>query len=149
MTAKSLKVLRVQEGDHAGAVIGFKTSRGEVVTARIASSFISPEQAQLNLEREIGNKSFDGVMDEARDRWNAELGRIKVEGGTDDQTRTFYSTLYRTLLFPRMFFEIDKEGKPVHYSPYNGKTLPGKMFTDNGFWDTFRAAIPFNYPYVS
>ncbi len=133
----------VQEGDHAGAVIGFKTSRGEVVTARIASSFISPGQAQLNLEREIGAKSFEVVMDAARNRWNAELGRIKVEGGTDDQTRTFYSTLYRTLLFPRMFFEINKEGNPVHYSPYNGQTLPGKMFTDNGFWDTFRAAIPF------
>lgn len=133
----------VQEGDHAGAVIGFRTSRGEVVTARIASSFISPEQALLNLKQEVGEKSFDGVMDEARDRWNEELGRIKVEGGTDDQIRTFYSTLYRTLLYPRMFFEIDREGNPVHYSPYNGKTLPGKMFTDNGFWDTFRAAIPF------
>ena len=132
----------VKEGDHTGAVIGFKTSRGEVVTARVASSFISPEQALLNLKQEVGEKSFDGVMDEARDRWNEELGRIKVEGGTDDQIRTFYSTLYRTLLFPRMFFEIDSEGNPVHYSPYNGQTLPGRMFTDNGFWDTFRAAIP-------
>jgi predicted alpha-1,2-mannosidase len=132
-----------QEGDHAGAVIGFRTKRGGVVTARIASSFISPEQAQLNLDAEIGDRSFDEVKDAARERWNAELGRIKVEGGTDDQVRTFYSTLYRTLLFPRKFYEIDREGNPVHYSPYNGKVLPGRMFTDNGFWDTFRAAIPF------
>ncbi|TFH46619.1 MAG: glycoside hydrolase family 92 protein, partial [Bacteroidia bacterium] len=84
-----------QEGDHAGAVIGFRTKRGGVVTARIASSFISPEQAQLNLDAEIGDRSFDEVKDAARERWNAELGRIKVEGGTDDQVRTFYSTLYR------------------------------------------------------
>ena len=135
-------VLR-QEGNHAGALIGFKTSHGEVVTARVASSFISPEQAQLNLEREVGEKSFDQVRGAARDRWNTELGRIKVEGGTDDQMRTFYSTLYRALLFPRMFYETDKDGNTIHYSPYNGKTLPGMMFTDNGFWDTFRAAIPF------
>ena len=132
----------MQEGDHALAVIGFKTRRGEVVTARVASSFISPEQAMLNLERETGDRSFDDIRDAARDRWNDELGRVVVEGGTDDQKRTFYSALYRTLLFPRMFYEYDADGKIVHYSPYNGQVLPGKLFTDNGFWDTFRAAMP-------
>ena len=132
-----------QEGDHSGAVIGFKTKRGEAVTARVASSFISPEQAQLNMDREIGMSTFDEVKRAAHDRWNTELRRIKVEGGTDDQVRTFYSTFYRVLLFPRMFYEIDKDGNPYHYSPYNGRTLPGRMLTDNGFWDTFRAAIPF------
>lgn len=131
-----------QEGDHTVAVIGFKTHRGEVVTARVASSFISPEQALLNLERETGNSSFDDIRDAARDRWNRELGRIAVEGGTDDQVRTFYSALYRTLLFPRMFYEYDAGNQAVHYSPYNGQVLPGRLFTDNGFWDTFRAAMP-------
>ncbi len=132
----------VQEGDRAMALIGFRTSRGEVVNARVASSFISPEQAFLNLGRETGGRSFDDVRDAGRERWNAELGRIRVEGGTDDQLRTFYSTLYRTLLFPRMFYEYDATGNIIHYSPYNGKVLPGRMFTDNGFWDTFRAAMP-------
>lgn len=130
------------EGDRAQAVIGFRTARGEVITARVASSFISPEQAVLNLERETGGQSFDAVRDSGRARWNTELGRIRVEGGTDDQLRTFYSTLYRTLLFPRMFYEIDSADNIVHYSPYNGKVLPGRLFTDNGFWDTFRAAMP-------
>ncbi len=141
-----------REGDHAVAVIGFRTRRGEVVTARVASSFISPEQAVLNLEREIAGRGFDEVRDAARDRWNDELGRFRVEGGTDDRMRTFYSTLYRTLLFPRMFYEYDDKGNIIHYSPYNGEVLPGRLFTDNGFWDTFRAAMPFItlfYPEVS
>ncbi len=131
-----------QQGDRAAAVVGFRTERGEQVSARVASSFISHEQAELNLERETGGRSFDNVRDVARERWNSELGRIRVEGGTDDQVRTFYSTLYRTLLFPRMFYEYDAEGNIVHYSPYNGQVLPGRLFTDNGFWDTFRAAMP-------
>ncbi|MBE0678505.1 MAG: GH92 family glycosyl hydrolase [Bacteroidales bacterium] len=131
-----------QQGDRAAAVVGFRTERGEQVSARVASSFISHEQAELNLERETGGRSFDNVRDAARERWNSELGRIRVEGGTDDQVRTFYSTLYRTLLFPRMFYEYDAEGNIVHYSPYNGQVLPGRLFTDNGFWDTFRAAMP-------
>ncbi|MCI0522651.1 MAG: GH92 family glycosyl hydrolase [Bacteroidales bacterium] len=144
--------IRVQEGDHAGAVIGFQTERGEVVTARVASSFISPEQALLNLEREAGSKGFDAIMAEGRNTWNNELGRIRVEGGSDDQLRTFYSTLYRTMLFPRMFYEYDADGKIIHYSPYNGEIRPGRLFTDNGFWDTFRAAMPLitlMYPEIS
>ncbi len=141
-----------QSGDHAAAVIGFRTERGEQVTARVASSFISHEQALLNLERETGDRDFDMVRDAAKERWNSELGRIRVEGGTEDQVRTFYSTLYRTLLFPRMFHEYDSEEKIVHYSPYNGQVLPGRLYTDNGFWDTFRAAMPLLtllYPDVS
>jgi predicted alpha-1,2-mannosidase len=131
-----------QEGDRTVAVVGFRTERGEQVSARVASSFISHEQAELNLERETGGRSFDNVRDAARERWNNELGRIRVEGGTDDQVRTFYSTLYRTMLFPRIFYEYDGTGEIVHYSPYNGQVLPGRLFTDNGFWDTFRAAMP-------
>jgi predicted alpha-1,2-mannosidase len=131
------------EADHAGAVVGFKTARGEQVTVKIASSFISPEQAVINLNREVGERDFESIKGEARDIWNRELGRIKVEGGTSDQQRTFYSCLYRTLLFPRQFHEINAEGKTVHYSPYNGTICDGYMFTDNGFWDTFRAVFPF------
>lgn len=132
-----------REGNHVGAVIGFKTKRGEQVNVKVASSFISPEQAELNLNREIGEKDFDAIKKEGEDIWNKELSRIKVEGGTDAQLNTFYSALYRLLLFPRKFYEFDKDNNMVHYSPYNGKVLPGYMFTDNGFWDTFRAVFPF------
>lgn len=130
------------QDNHVGAVVTFKTAKGEKVYARVASSFISPEQAERNL-KEIGNDSFDTVKEKARAIWNRELSRIRVEGGSTDQTRTFYSCLYRTMLFPRKFFEFDANGKVVHYSPYNGQVLPGYMFTDNGFWDTFRAVFPF------
>ncbi len=130
------------KADHAGAVVSFKTSEGEVVTARVASSFISPEQAELNLKEAL-NSTFEEVKAQGRKIWNEELARIKVEGGTYDQTATFYSCLYRSMLFPRKFFEYDENGKVMHYSPYNGKVLPGYMFTDTGFWDTFRALFPF------
>ncbi len=131
------------EGNHVMAIISFRTKKGEIVNARVASSFISLEQAELNLTREIGQNTFDQTKANAEAAWNKELERVKVEGGTVDQYRTFYTALYRTMLFPRKFYEIDAMNKVVHYSPYNGKVLPGYMFTDNGFWDTFRAVFPF------
>ena len=127
--------------NHAGAIIGFKTKRGEQVHARIASSFISPEQAELNLQ-ELGNSSFEQIKAQGRQTWNKTLSRIEVEDKNVDHLRTFYSCLYRSVLFPRSFYEKDANGKIVHYSPYNGKVLPGYMFTDTGFWDTFRCLFP-------
>jgi predicted alpha-1,2-mannosidase len=130
------------QDDHTGAALRFSTRKGEKIHARIASSFISFDQAELNL-KELGNDEFDQVSQKGRNVWNELLSRIQVEGGTTEQLRTFYSCLYRTMLFPRKFFEFDKSGKKWHYSPYNGKVLPGAIFTDNGFWDTFRAVFPF------
>ena len=127
--------------EHAGAIIAFKTKRGEQLHARVASSFISPEQAELNLN-ELAN-TFDEVKQEARDRWNDILGRINVEDRNIDNLRTFYSTLYRSVLFPRKLYEIDADGNSVHYSPHNGEILSGYMYTDTGFWDTFRSLFPF------
>ena len=126
---------------HAGAIIGFSTHKGEIVHARVASSFISPEQAELNL-REVSNRSFDAVEAAGKDRWNEVLGKIEIEDSDIDHLRTFYSCLYRSVLFPRSFFEYDANGNAVHYSPYNGQVLPGYMFTDTGFWDTFRCLFP-------
>jgi len=131
------------EGEHVGAIIGFKTKRGEQVHVRVASSFISQEQAQLNLDREIGQDSFAQTKHKAHQSWQQELSRIRVADTNMDNVRTFYSSLYRVLLFPRKFYEYDADGKIMHYSPYNGEVLPGYMFTDNGFWDTFRAVFPF------
>ena len=131
------------ESDHAGAVLGFKTRRGDQINVKIASSFISHEQAMVNLTRETDGKDFETVKKEGKEAWNKQLNRIEVEGGTSDQQRTFYSCLYRIILFPRQFFEVNSKNEVVHYSPYNGEVLPGYMFTDNGFWDTFRALFPF------
>ena len=132
-----------EQGNHSGAILGFKTKKGEKIIVRIASSFISPDQAMLNLTREAGTKDFETIKKEGKDSWNKLLGRVNVEGGTPDQQRTFYSCLYRMLLFPRQFFEINEKNEIMHYSPYNGEVLPGYMYTDNGFWDTFRAVFPF------
>ncbi|ASU36581.1 GH92 family glycosyl hydrolase [Mucilaginibacter xinganensis] len=130
-------------GDHAGAVISFKTKKGEQVHMRVASSFISIEQAELNLKRELANDSFDATKQKAKATWNNTLSRLNVEGGTTDQTRTFYSCLYRMLFFPNKMYEIDAKGQKMHYSPYNGEIMPGYLFAGTGFWDTFRALYPF------
>lgn len=132
--------LEVKE-NHVGAIIGFETQKGEIIHAKVASSFISLEQAELNL-KELDGKSFDKLAQDGRARWNEVLGKIEVEDNNIDNLRTFYSCLYRSVLFPRSLYEIDADGKVVHYSPYNGKVLPGYMFTDTGFWDTFRSLFP-------
>ena len=127
---------------HAQGVVGFNTKRGEQVNVRVASSFISIEQAEQNL-KELGNKTLEQVSEEGRQEWNKVLSTIDVQDESDiDRLRTFYSCLYRSVLFPRSFFEINAQGQVVHYSPYNGETLPGYLFADTGFWDTFRALFP-------
>lgn len=122
-------------------MIGFRTEKGEKVHARVASSFISLEQAERNL-KELENDDFDVLVEKGRTEWNKVLGAIQVEGGSLDQYRVFYSCLYRSVLFPRKFYEFDAAGNIVHYSPYNGNVLPGYMYTDTGFWDTFRCLFP-------
>ncbi len=131
------------EGQHVGAIVGFNTKRGDVVHVKVASSFISPDQAELNLKREIGPDSFKETKNKAKSAWEKELSRILIEDTNTDHIKTFYSCLYRVLLFPRKFYEINGKNEVMHYSPYNGEILPGYMFTDNGFWDTFRAVFPF------
>ena len=134
------KVLE-QTGNHTGAVVGFKTAKGEKVHARVASSFISLEQAELNL-KELGTDDLETLAQKGKDAWNDVLGRIEVEGGTLDQYRVFYTCLYRSLLFPHKFYEIDANGQVVHYSPNNGQVLPGYYYTGTGVWDTFRCLFP-------
>ena len=131
-----------QKGNHVGAIITFKTSqRGEKIQARVASSFISSAQAMQNL-KELGQADMDQLKQQGRQRWNEVLGKIEVEDESIDHLRTFYSCLYRSLLFPRAFYEKDAAGEIVHYSPYNGTVQKGYMFTDTGFWDTFRCLFP-------
>ena len=133
---------RELKDNHTGAIVGFRTGHRDVITARVASSFISLEQAERNLN-ELGKKSFDEIASDGRKIWNDVLGRIQVEGGSEEQMRTFYSCLWRSLHFPRRFYEIDDKGNPIHYSPYNGQILPGYLFADTGVWDTFRCLFPF------
>lgn len=128
------------EGNRSGAAIEFESN--EPVVMQIGTSFISTEQALQNLQSEVGTRSFDAIRTQGQQVWNENLGRIEVDGGTTEQRRTFYSSLYRAHLFPRMFHETDAQGKVVHYSPYDGKVHDGVSYTDNGFWDTYRSVYP-------
>jgi predicted alpha-1,2-mannosidase len=128
---------------HAMAVIGFKTAKGEKVNMRVASSFISIEQAEISLNREIGTDNFDITKQKAKAVWNKTLSKLAVEGGSVEQVKTFYSCLYRMLFFPNKMYELDAKNQPVHWSAQNGQILPGYKFAGTGFWDTFRALYPF------
>jgi len=131
------------DGDGMGAYIEFKP--GVKVQVKTASSYISPEQAELNLERELGaDKNLEQTKAKAAKVWNESLGRIQVEGGSKEDMETFYSCFFRASLFSRKFYEVDKNGKAYYFSPYDGKVHEGYMFTDTGFWDTFRAQFPLN-----
>jgi len=128
-------------GEHTLALVGFKTSRGQQVKLKAASSFISLDQAAVNLN-ELDGKDFDQIKQEGKDVWNEVLGRIEVKDDDVDRLRTFYSCLYRSVLFPRDLSEVTSEGKRVHYSPYDGQVHEGYLFGDTGFWDTFRCLFP-------
>lgn len=129
-------------GKHVGAYVKFDLSAGGMVGCKVSSSFISPEQAARNLEQEIGSADFATIQKRAEARWNDMLGRARVEGGSMDQQRTFYSSFYRSILSPHKFYDFDAQGKPTYFSPYDGKVHSGTLYTDTGYWDTFRAAHP-------
>lgn len=129
------------QGNGVGAYIEFK--KGTSVQVKIASSYISSEQAALTLQQELGrNETLEVTKAAAAKRWNTLLGRVLVEGDSEADKATFYSCLFRANLFSHKFYEIDKDGKPYYFSPYDGKIHYGYMYTDNGFWDTFRSQFP-------
>jgi len=131
------------EGEGKGAYVEF--APGSKVQVKVASSYISAEQAQLNLDTELGkDKTLEQTRQNAAKIWNQSLGKITVEGGSEEDKATFYSCFFRASLFSRKYYEVDKNGQPYYFSPYDGKVHPGYMFTDTGFWDTFRAQFPLN-----
>lgn len=166
--------VEIAEKSDSVVVVRLK-STNPTAYVRTASSFISEEQALLNMEREIGGRDYEAVKEESRKIWNETMGRIEVSplpapqplsgcrhlpplgeesalrAGESPQPATspqrgawgaFYSCLYRALLFPRMMYEIDKEGHKIHRSQKDGSLCVGPYYTDTGFWDTFRALMP-------
>ena len=129
-------------GPHVGVFLKFDTSKSKVVGCKAASSFISAEQAELNLKTEIGDASFETIRQRAEQVWNEALGRIQIEGGFPEERKTFYSAFYRSILFPHRFYEMNADNQPVYFSPYDGQVHQGYLYTDTGYWDTFRAAHP-------
>jgi len=128
-------------GKRVGAYVQFATKKGEQVNLQIAHSFINREQAETNLATEVTGQTFDALVQRAKAAWNKELGRVEVEGTPAAKTK-LYTALYRALLYPRVMHELTPNGEPIHYSPYDGKKHAGVMYTDTGFWDTYRAQLP-------
>jgi predicted alpha-1,2-mannosidase len=134
--------LREVGGNRIG-VLRFEEGANRPIEARIATSFISFEQASRNLQQEAGNRPAPELQARGMEAWNTALGRIEIEGATDEQRRTFYSCMYRALLFPRTWHEPDENGNPRHFSAFNGRVMPGVMYADHGYWDVYRAWYPF------
>ena len=129
-------------GEHALVRVGFRNPARRAGNGTRSLIVHIRRCRPCRTSKELGKDDFETVKAKAQAHWDEVLGRIEVEGGTTDQYRTFYSCLYRSTLFPRKFYEIDKNGNILHYSPYNGEVLPGYMYTDTGFWDTFRSLFP-------
>ena len=129
------------QGEGASACIHIAL-RERVVEARMGISYISEEMALAALERECGEASFEELRTRAEESWEEKLSRIEIEAVSETQMRTFYSCLYRTFLFPRKAYELDQNGNPIHYVPYDGSVKPGVRYTDNCFWDTYRTLYP-------
>lgn len=129
-----------QLGDSQVGVVRFRP--GQNLEVRIGTSFISFEQAALNLERELGAAPIESLRESAATRWNELLSRIEIEGASTDQQQVFYSCMYRMLLFPRTWHEPDARGQMQHFSAFTGKVMPGVMYADHGYWDVYRAWYP-------
>jgi predicted alpha-1,2-mannosidase len=139
--AEGWQRLEVRE-ESGSLVIVARFGQRRDVEARIATSFISFEQAEKNLERELWTKPLEQIRDDAKAEWSRHFDRMEVEGGTDRERRTFYWCLYRALLFPRTFHELDDAGNLHHLSPYSGQVASGPMYADHGYWDVYRAWYP-------
>ena len=130
-----------REREGIGAYVQF--AKGSKVQAKVSTSYISPEQAEVTMTRELGkHSSVEVTKQAAADVWNQLLNRVLVEGGTEEDMKTFYSCMFRANLFSHKFYEEKEDGSPYYYSPYDEKIHDGYMFTDNGFWDTFRSQFP-------
>ena len=145
-------------GASVGGYLRFTAGTDRIVTMRIATSLISVDQAKKNLALEIADgDSFDAVKARAQKLWDDKLGIIEVEGANADELTTLYSNLYRLFLYPNSGFEntgtadapIYAYASPVIPAPgidtptqTGASVVPGTMYVNNGFWDTYRATWP-------
>ncbi|WP_199880903.1 GH92 family glycosyl hydrolase [Streptomyces kebangsaanensis] len=132
----------------------FDAGKDRTVTLRLATSLIGLDQAKDNLRQEIPDgTSFDTVKKQAQRAWDKVLGRVEVQGATPDRLTTLYSSLYRLYLYPNSGFE-KVGGKYQYASPFSpmpsedtptrtgAKIVDGKVYVNNGFWDTYRTTWP-------
>lgn len=129
------------EGDGVAVDLGFATaSQPQVVTLKLAISYVSIENARANLEAEAGAKDFDQILAEAQQAWEDRLSLIKVQGGTEKQRTIFYTALYRVFQMPTVF--NDANGEYLGFDRKVHQTSDFQYFTDLSIWDTFRTVHP-------
>ncbi|MCO4317248.1 GH92 family glycosyl hydrolase [Phyllobacterium sp. 21LDTY02-6] len=136
-------IVQSNRPDNVSALVELDTSTNPVVGMTIATSLISVKQAKSNLEQEIGTRSFDEVRQAAKAAWEEKLNILHVRGATEDQKVILYSNLYRSLLYPNSAWE-NVDGEAQYVSPYKPGLTPqkGKIWVNNGFWDTYRTTWP-------
>lgn len=131
---------RELSGDDVGYWFSFDNlTAGEQIEVRMGISYVSTENARRNLDAEqAGATPFDVLRETAHRRWNDDLGRIRVEGGTDAQKTVFYTALYHTLLHPNILSDINGEYPLMEHSGETGVTAKGDRYTVFSLWDTYR-----------
>lgn len=108
---------------------------------QFGTSFISGEQAKLNLAREIEWQPQD-YLTNSEQQWEDYLSRIEIHDKNQARRSTFYHNLYRTFLFPQTFYEKDADEQIIHYDTLAKEVKPGYLYTNNGFWDTYKTVYP-------
>ncbi|MGN0213557.1 MAG: GH92 family glycosyl hydrolase [Muribaculaceae bacterium] len=123
-------------GDDIGVYMNYNTKAGEQIEVQIGVSFVSIENARRNLDVEQKGKNFEKISSEARNRWNEDLSRIVVEGGTDDQKAIFYTAMYHMLIHPNVLSDVNGEYPAMESNEI--KTTKGQRYTVFSLWDTYR-----------
>jgi predicted alpha-1,2-mannosidase len=128
-------------GDDVGIDLTLESGGAQpAVELKVAISYVSIKNARANLESEVGQESFDQVLEKAKQQWEEKLSLVRVEGGTDKEQAIFYTGLYHSLLMPTVFNDANGEylGFDGHVHQASGFTY----YTDMSLWDTFRTVHP-------
>ncbi|MFU8844916.1 MAG: GH92 family glycosyl hydrolase, partial [Bacteroidales bacterium] len=128
------------EGTNVKGFFTFDPIGNKTLLVKVGISAVSVEGARKNLEAEVPHWDFEKIKTDAREAWNAELGKIRVTGGTDEQKTTFYTALYHAYAVPNLFQDVDGNFRGHDLAVHNSKDMT--YYTVFSLWDTFRAAHP-------
>ena len=138
--AEVINGCKEKKGKHLGFFANFATKKDEAVLLKAGISFVSMEGAKQNLTADISNWDFNEVRNKATTLWNKALGKMTIEGGTEDQKTVFYTALYHTMIDPRSFADVNG-----NYPGGDGKVHTSQKFTKRTIfsgWDVFRSQLP-------
>jgi len=138
--AAIVKDKKEMEGKHLGFFTEFETQKDEEVILKVGISFVDMDGAEKNFRAEIENKDFDQIRQEAKEAWDRELSRIKIEGGTEDEKTIFYTSLYHTMIDPRVYTDVDGRYVGGDKGIYNSSAFTKRTIFSG--WDVFRSQFP-------